>query len=72
MHGLANAELFAAMKPGAIFITAAGVPPWWEQDLLHALDHGPCAAGLICHRRSHWVAPVHPPARTPLPHIGRH
>ena len=46
-RGMVNAELFAAMKPGAIFINGGRGATVVEQDLLHALDHGALrAAGL--------------------------
>jgi len=73
-RGMVNAELFAAMKPGAIFINGGRGATVVEQDLLHALDHGPLrAAGLDVFATE--PLPLASPLRThprvtPLPHIG--
>ncbi|MBU0748337.1 MAG: D-glycerate dehydrogenase [Gammaproteobacteria bacterium] len=73
-RGMVNADLFAAMKPGAIFINGGRGATVVEQDLLHALDHGTLrAAGLDVFATE--PLPLASPLRThprvtPLPHIG--
>ena len=81
-RGMVNAELFAAMTPGAIFINGGRGATVVEQDLLHALDHGPLHAldhGPLRAARLDVFAteplPLASPLRThprvtPLPHIG--
>ncbi len=73
-RGMVNADVFAAMKPGAIFINGGRGATVVEQDLLHALDHGTLrAAGLDVFATE--PLPLESPLRihprvTPLPHIG--
>lgn len=73
-RGMINAPIFAAMKPGAIFINGGRGATVVEEDLLHALDHGPLqAAGLDVFGTE--PLPLSSPLRThprvtPLPHIG--
>jgi phosphogluconate 2-dehydrogenase len=73
-RGMVNASLFAAMKPGAIFINGGRGATVVEADLLAALDHGSLrAAGLDVFAQE--PLPVTSPLRThprvtPLPHIG--
>ena len=73
-RGLVNANVFAAMKPGAIFINGGRGATVVEQDLLQALDHGTLrAAGLDVFATE--PLPLESPLRThprvtPLPHIG--
>lgn len=73
-RGLINAPIFAAMKPGAIFINGGRGATVVEEDLLHALDRGPLrAAGLDVFATE--PLPLASPLRThprvtPLPHIG--
>lgn len=73
-RGMVNAGLFAAMKPGAIFINGGRGATVVEPDLLHALDHGTLrAAGLDVFATE--PLPLASPLRThprvtPLPHIG--
>lgn len=73
-RGLVNTDVFAAMKPGAIFINGGRGATVVEQDLLHALDHGTLrAAGLDVFATE--PLPLDSPLRThprvtPLPHIG--
>lgn len=46
-RGMFNADLFARMKPGAVFINTSRGPLMVEADLLRALEQGPLAgAGL--------------------------
>lgn len=73
-RNMINADLFAAMKPGAIFINGGRGATVVEQDLLHALEHGTLrAAGLDVFATE--PLPLASPLRThprvtPLPHIG--
>jgi phosphogluconate 2-dehydrogenase len=73
-RGMVNASLFAAMKPGAIFINGGRGATVVEADLLAALDHGGLrAAGLDVFAQE--PLPLSSPLRThprvtPLPHIG--
>ncbi len=73
-RGMVNADVFAAMKPGAVFINGGRGATVVEQDLLHALDHGSLrAAGLDVFATE--PLPLASPLRThprvtPLPHIG--
>ncbi|MDZ7937781.1 MAG: D-glycerate dehydrogenase [Rhodoferax sp.] len=73
-RGMVNASMFAAMKPGAIFINGGRGATVVEDELLAALDSGHLrAAGLdvfaqeplpmVSRLRTH-------PKVTPLPHIG--
>lgn len=73
-RGMVDAQLFAAMKPGAFFINGGRGATVVEADLLAALDHGHlCAAGLDVFTTE--PLPLASPLRThprvtPLPHIG--
>lgn len=73
-RGLVNASVFAAMKPGAIFINAGRGATVVEEDLVAALDSGALrAAGLDVFAVE--PLPLSSPLRThprvtPLPHIG--
>lgn len=73
-RNMVNAELFAAMKPGAVFINGGRGATVNETDLLAALDHGSLrAAGLDVFTTE--PLPFNSPLRThprvtPLPHIG--
>ncbi len=73
-RGLVNAQVFSAMKPGAIFINGGRGATVVEEDLLAALDQGMLrAAGLDVFATE--PLPLSSPLRThprvtPLPHIG--
>ena len=73
-RGMIDAGVFAAMKPGAIFINGGRGATVQEDALLHALDHGSLrAAGLDVFATE--PLPMDSPLRThpkvtPLPHIG--
>ena len=73
-RGMIDAEVFAAMKPGAIFINGGRGATVQEDALLQALDHGTLrAAGLDVFATE--PLPLESPLRThpkvtPLPHIG--
>ncbi len=73
-RGLVDEGVFAAMKPGAIFINGGRGATVVEDDLLAALDHGTLrAAGLDVFATE--PLPLASPLRThprvtPLPHIG--
>ena len=73
-RGMINAQVFGAMKPGAIFINGGRGATVVEEDLLRALDHGPLrAAGLDVFATDPLplVSPLRIHTRvTPLPHIG--
>ncbi|GBU15452.1 bifunctional glyoxylate/hydroxypyruvate reductase B [Polaromonas sp.] len=73
-RGMVNAGVFAAMKPGAIFINGGRGATVQEAALLHALDHGSLrAAGLDVFATEPLpmtsALRTHPKV-TPLPHIG--
>ena len=74
MAGMIDAGVFAAMKPGAIFINGGRGATVQEDALLDALDHGSLrAAGLDVFATE--PLPMDSPLRThpkvtPLPHIG--
>lgn len=73
-RGMLDAGVFAAMKPGAIFINGGRGATLQEDALLHALDQGSLrAAGLDVFATE--PLPMNSPLRahpkvTPLPHIG--
>lgn len=73
-RGMIDDKVFAAMKPGAIFINGGRGATVREDALLHALDHGHLrAAGLDVFAKE--PLPMDSPLRThpkvmPLPHIG--
>ena len=73
-RGMIDAGVFAAMKPGAIFINGGRGATVQEDALLYALDHGSLrAAGLDVFATE--PLPLDSPLRThpkvtPLPHIG--
>lgn len=73
-RGMINASVFAAMKPGAIFINGGRGATVQEDALLQALDHGSLrAAGLDVFATEplpmNSALRTHPKV-TPLPHIG--
>lgn len=73
-RGMINADVFAAMKPGAIFINGGRGATVQEDALLQALDHGSLrAAGLDVFATEplplNSALRTHPKV-TPLPHIG--
>ena len=73
-RGMINASVFAAMKPGAIFINGGRGATVQEDALLQALDHGTLrAAGLDVFATEplpmNSALRTHPKV-TPLPHIG--
>jgi phosphogluconate 2-dehydrogenase len=73
-RGMVNADVFKAMKPGAVFINGGRGATVDEAALLDALDHGTLrAAGLDVFAKEPLSADsplrTHPRV-TPLPHIG--